>query len=223
LHLTLACLLDQTVKADRVILWVAHDDRRLLPKRVVRLERRGLEIRNCDDLRSYKKLIPALEAFPAAFVATADDDTYYSADWLELLVDGVDASTITCHRAHRLVLDADGKLAPYLDWDFDVQDGRARARSIDLLPTGVGGVLYPPHSLHPMVTDRSLFEALCPDGDDLWFYWCARMAHTTARKVGGRMRLIDWEGTRHNALWNSNSLGGNDRMISALQAKFPLT
>lgn len=221
LHLTLACLLDQTVRPARVILWIAHDDRVLLPRRIARLDGRGLEIRTCADLRSYKKLIPALEAFPDAFIATADDDTYYPSGWLEKLVAGADGSTIACHRAHRLVLDEDDKLAPYLDWDFDVQDSKARKKSIDLVPTGVGGVLYPPHSLHPMVTDRALFQALCPDGDDLWFYWCARMAGTGCRKVGGRMRVIDWEGTRDTALWNSNARGGNDRMIRALQARFP--
>jgi hypothetical protein len=34
----------------------------------------GLEIRTCRDLRSVKKLVPALEEFPRAFIATADDD-----------------------------------------------------------------------------------------------------------------------------------------------------
>ena len=223
LHQTIACLLDQTVRPDRLILWIALDDLRVLPKRVTNLETRGLEIRTCEDLRSYKKLVPVLEAFPEAFIATADDDLYYPPDWLEELVTGADRSTIVCHRAHRLVRRADGKLAPYLDWEFDVQDQRARESSSDLVPTGVGGVFYPPHSLHPMVANRALFEALCPHGDDLWFYWCARMADTPCRKVGGRLRLIVWEGTRESALWNSNERGGNDQMLRALQAKFPLT
>lgn len=223
LHRTIRSLLDQTVRPDRLILWIAHVDLGLLPKRVNRLQARGLEIRTCDDLLSYKKLIPALEVFPDAFVATADDDTYYPSDWLETLVDGVDRSTITCHRAHRLVSDGNGKLAPYLDWEFDVQDDQAREPSTDLVPTGVGGILYPPHALDPIVTDRSLFQGLCPHGDDLWFYWCARMAGTPCRKVGHRMRRISWEGTQDSALWNANERGGNDRMIRALQAEFPLT
>jgi len=82
LHLTLGCLLDQSFRADRVILWIAHDDMALLPAAVRKLERRGLEIRACDDIRSYKKLVPALEAFPHAFIVTADDDLELAPDWL---------------------------------------------------------------------------------------------------------------------------------------------
>src|SRR5688500_19351966 len=55
LHLTLACLLDQSIRPDRVILWIAHQDMERLPVAVTSLEDRGLEIRECDDLRSYKK------------------------------------------------------------------------------------------------------------------------------------------------------------------------
>lgn len=220
LHLTLGCLLDQSVQPDRVILWIAHGDMAEIPAEVRQLERTGLEIRACDDLRSFKKLIPALEAFPKAFIATADDDVYYSRDWLEALVDGAKESVITCHRAHRIKRTAVG-MAPYLDWEFDVQDDASRRPSSDLLPTGVGGMLYPPNSLNKRVTDRALFERLCPHGDDLWFYWCARLAGTLHKKVGGRMRLVMWPGTQESRLWDANEAGGNDSMIAALEREFP--
>ena len=80
---TLRSLLDQTVQADRTILWLAEQDLALLPDDVIVLKDFGLEIRTCADLRSYKKLIPALQAFPDAWFATADDDVYYRPDWLE--------------------------------------------------------------------------------------------------------------------------------------------
>jgi len=222
LHLTLACLLDQTVRADRTILWVARNDAPELPETVRVLEDRGLEVRLCDDLRSYKKLVPALQAFPDAFIATADDDIYYPRHWLERLVAGalVTPEVITCHRAHRIRLDAQGRLKPYVQWAFDVQDVAARRPSTDLLPTGAGGILYPPQSLDNRVTDRSLFERLCPDGDDLWFYWCARMAGTKHKKVGGKLPLIPWRGKQQSALWQSNECGGNDMAIAALQTEF---
>lgn len=222
LHMTLACLLDQSVKADRTILWVARDDMSLLPDAVRRLEVGGLEIRGCDDLRSYKKLIPALEAYPDAYIVTADDDVYYGPDWLETLVRKVDpaAPAVLCHRAHGVAATTGGKLAPYLDWEFDVQDESARMPSGDIVGTGAGGVLYPPHALHPMVSDRALFQRLCPHGDDLWFYWCARMAGTPYQKVGGSMRVITWRGSQETALWDANQSGGNDRMIRALEAEF---
>ena len=223
LHLTLGCLVDQSVKPDRVILWIAHEDMSALPAAVRNLEARGLEIRACEDLRSFKKLVPALDAFPEAFVATADDDLYYPRSWLETLVSGTEKGVIACHRAHRIKRTAGGRIAPYLEWEFDVQDAASRRRSSDILPTGAGGMLYPPHSLDPLVTDRSVFERLCPDGDDLWFYWCARMAGTLHRKVGGKMRLVMWPGTQSSSLWESNETGGNDRMIAALEEEFGST
>lgn len=220
LHLTLRSLLRQTTRPDRLILWIAHDDINLLPRSVHKLTRQGLEIRACEDLRSYKKLIPAIEAFPDAFIVTADDDLYYGPHWLKTLVEVSDRQTIVCHRAHRPVYDQQGRLRPYREWELSVHDEAARAPSTAIMPTSGAGVLYPPGSLHRTVTDRSLFEALCPDGDDLWFYWCARMAGTLCRKVGPRMRLIPWSGTQDSSLWNSNERGGNDRMIAALQARF---
>lgn len=224
LHLTLGCLLDQTMKADRTILWIADADMGKVPAKVRELERRGLEIRPSDDLRSYKKLVPALKAFPDAFIATADDDLYYPADWLKVLVDGLgtDARVITCHRAHRVRRKGDGSFEPYVQWDFDVQDAAARQASTDILATAGAGALYGPHCLDPRVTDPALFQRLSPHGDDLWFYWCARMAGTRYRKVGPRLRLINWPGTQNESLWEENQLGRNDQMIASLEAEFPL-
>jgi hypothetical protein len=223
LHLTLACLLDQSVKADRTILWIADQDMGKLPSEVRNLKTRGLEIRACDDLRSFKKLLPTLEAFPDAFIATADDDVYYPRDWLQTLVAGVREGVITCYRAHRMMRADGGKLAPYSMWAIDVQDQGARQPSIDLLPTGAGGILYPPYSLDPRVTDVSLYQRHCPDGDDLWFYWCARMAGTQHRKVGRKLHLVPWPTSQRSSLWATNEAGGNDRMIAGLQSTFPLT
>jgi hypothetical protein len=223
LHFTLACLLDQSVKADRAILWIAHQDLNKLPPEVRDLEQRGLEIRACDELRSFKKLIPALEVFPDAFIATADDDVYYPRDWLETLVAGVQKGVVTCYRAHRMMRAAGGELAPYSMWVNDVQDRGARQPSIDLLPTGAGGILYPPQSLDPRVTDASLYQRHCPNGDDLWFYWCARLAGTRHRKVGGKLQLVPWPDSQQSSLWSTNEAGGNDRMIAGLQSAFGRT
>jgi hypothetical protein len=220
LYLTLGCLLDQTVKPDRVILWIAHDDMLRLPPAVRALEKAGLEIRACDDLRSFKKLVPALEAFPDAFIVTADDDIFFRRNWLEELVDGFEPHVIACHRAHRMKRSANGNLEPYLDWEFDVQDSAARKPSTDIMPTGGAGALYPPRSLDVRVTDRELFLRLCPTGDDLWFYWCARMAGTRHQKVGRKIQLTPWPGSQRSTLWTSNELGGNDAALAVLQREF---
>lgn len=223
LHLTLYCLLDQTVRPDRIVLWIAREDISALPRAVTKLQRRGLEIRACEDLRSYKKLVPALEAFPRAFIVTADDDLEFARDWLETLVEGASsmARAILCHRAHRSVSSSDGQFNDYLDWEFDVQDSRARLASTEIMATTGAGALFPPGALAEFVTDRTMFQRLCPDGDDLWFWWCARVVGTCTRKVGGVNRLFAWSGTEEVALWRVNRAGANDRMIRALSAELP--
>jgi hypothetical protein len=222
LHLTLGCLLDQTVAADRIVLWIADEDVDALPTHVRELERRGLQISTCDDLRSFKKLIPALQAYPNAYIVTADDDVYYRPDWLEMLVAGAvdEKRTVICHRAHRLRRQANDRIAPYAQWQRDVRDLAARSPSADLVPTGVGGVLYPPGALDRSVCERAQFERLCPNGDDLWFFWMARAAGTRHKKVGPKFWQISWASTQASALWASNEAGGNDAMIAALEKEF---
>ena len=86
LGLTLRCLLTQSVKPDRVILWLAPEDIVRLPMPIRALTRHGLDIRETRDLRSYTKIIPALRAFPDAIIVTADDDLFYERHWLLALV-----------------------------------------------------------------------------------------------------------------------------------------
>ena len=92
LALTLRSLLCQTVRPDHLILWIAPADFALLPQSVRRLQARGLTIRLAEDIKSYKKIIPALDQFPDAFIVTADDDLFYWQSWLEELVKGAEPS-----------------------------------------------------------------------------------------------------------------------------------
>jgi hypothetical protein len=222
LHLTLQSLLAQSVKPDRLVLWIAHGDTDLLPAAVRELEKHGLEIRECDDLKSYKKLVPALCAFPDSFIVTADDDLYFPPDWLSEIVSGFagDYRSICCRRAVRLNRSASGELAPFLDWQHRVTDRRARQPSADIVAETGAGALFPPRSLHPVATKVELFQRLAPTADDLWFFWCARMAGTSVYMTGGKSRLITWAGSQDESLWADNREGGNDRTIRALIDEF---
>jgi protein O-GlcNAc transferase len=86
LHLTLKCLVNQTVKPDVVVLWIAHQDMNMLPEAVLKYERQGLiSINACNDYKVYKKIIPTLKSFPEAFIVTPDVDLYYPKWWLDTL------------------------------------------------------------------------------------------------------------------------------------------
>lgn len=220
LGLTLKCLLMQDVRADRVVLWLSAPDAANLPAEVRALGNIGLEIRECAELGAFKKLVPALTSWPRAFIATADDDVYYPHDWLHRLVRAFDAARaeIPCHRAHRIALDADGtRPVRYSDW----RPARPGEASPLVFPTGVGGVLYPPSSLHSNATRDDLFRALCPTSDDSWAYWMARRNGWQFKRVSD-LPFVCWPGSQAVALQTANVAGDNDRQISRLCARYGL-
>jgi hypothetical protein len=219
---TLKCVLDQTVAPDRTILWLGHGDRGKLPADVLDLQPQGLEIRDCDDLRSFTKIIPALDAFPDAFILTVDDDVAYDPRLIETLVQGFDAAapSIVARRVHLAHVQNDGRLTPYRSWALNVADTVDRGSCDILFLTGVGGVLYPPRSLDPMVLDRERFGRLCPHGDDIWLFWMARRAGTVVRRVGDVRPVVNWTGSQEVALMNENLLRDrNDVQIRAMEAE----
>lgn len=223
LPLTLTCLLRQTIKPDAVILWIADADFEQLPAEVLKLQEQGLEVRQTKDIKSFKKIIPALRKMPDAYIATADDDLYYPADWLEGLVDTVAAhpGRIAAQRAHRILYQSNGRMESYERWKKNIAGA---VEGADIFGTGAGGILYPPESLHPDVLHEDLFMTLCPQADDLWLYWMARRQGSVVRHVGPPRRIIEWPGSQMNNLRSVN-LGlpgesGNDRAIAALTDHF---
>lgn len=223
LHLTLKSLLDQSIKPDRVILWIAEEDFDELPNSVLGLQDGLFRIERCANLRSFKKIIPALLSYPEAFIVTCDDDTFYPAGWLEGLVDSYNPHerSIVCYRAHRPRYSADGTAAPYRKWRHDAADRRTRSPSIDLYPTGNGGVLYPPHSLCSEATNMELVEQLTPLCDDMWLYFCRQRAGWSAKRVPGRRgEFIAWTGTQDHSLGTLLRHGKKDAYLQALSRHF---
>ncbi|MFV0409166.1 MAG: glycosyltransferase family 2 protein [Paracoccus sp. (in: a-proteobacteria)] len=211
--LVLASVMRQTVRADRVILWLDEADMDRLPEGV---RNSGAEIRVCPHWKSYKKLVPTLLEVPDAYIVTADDDLYYGSDWLEGLVAQAGAG-VACHRAHRVTMQG-GAPRAYDDWDRNL--GAPEAGPL-IFPTGVGGVLYAPGVFHPDVTDAEKFMQLAPSADDIWFYWMHRLAGSRPAKIGGRFRVIEWPGSQVQNLRSANlasgaGLGGNDRALAAM-------
>jgi hypothetical protein len=83
---------------------------------------------------------------------------------------------IFAHRAKRVRV---GK--PYRKWPkYRWYDFLLRRWHFDphTMQTGVGGVLYPPRALDASMLDPSLFMAMAPTVDDVWF-WAAAVARGT--------------------------------------------
>ncbi|WDE13275.1 glycosyltransferase [Thalassomonas haliotis] len=223
-HLTLLSLLQQTYRADRLILWLAEDEFTLetLPRPLLALLECGVEIIFCPDLRSYKKLIPALARYPEDIIITFDDDIIYPQDQVERLIKAheQDPGVVVCHRGHKALKTEDGSLLPYTDWHFDLPESQAQA---DVFPIGIGGVLYPVNSLHPEVMKESVFMTLCPNADDLWFKAMALKNGTLAKVLEDPMPYLDYlqiPDSQELSLWQSNSIN-NDVQLQAILTAYP--
>lgn len=174
-------ILNGTVLPDKVVMYLTFSQfgEKGLPKKLLDMtdENPRFEIRDYPrDIRSYRKLIPALKDFPDATIVTIDDDVEYHKDMLRDLL-RLHEEMPDAVLAHRAKLIRPGK--PYRKWrkyrwyHFVGKRLHCSYRSIQ---TGVGGVLYPPHSLNPEMLDEDLFTRIAPTTDDIWF-WAAAVAN----------------------------------------------
>ena len=221
---TVKSLLDQTIEA-RLILWIAECDMERLPRELLNLTEFGLEIRPCSNLGVYKKIVPALKAFPDAYIVTADDDLFYPPTWLEQICTSwrPDQLEIIGARGHVAKFRPDGRAMPYTDWEMETPKTEVNNQRERLFLTGGAGVLYPPGSLHREVTNENLFMKLCPDADDVWLFCMAEMQGTPRRRITGQIPLTYWPGSQAGGLMEINvQQFGNDRQFAAVQRHFGL-
>ena len=119
-YLCINSLLRQSVRADKIVLWLADTqfpNGSGIPESLKRLVGEKFEIRFCDDLRSYKKIFYSAQQFKDDIIITVDDDTLYPEDWLLNLINTYIKypDCVCCYRAHKIVLKS-GKIAPYSEW-----------------------------------------------------------------------------------------------------------
>ena len=221
-------ILNGSALPDKVVLYLTFSqfENNQIPAELAALTEQYpiFEIRNCDvDIRSYQKLVPALKDFPDAVVVTVDDDVDYHPNMLAKLLKwhAKYPDVIWAHRAKRI---AYGR--PYRKWHkyhwFNFLFKRVQP-NFHTLQTGVGGVLYPPHSLRKDMIDERLFTRIAPTTDDIWF-WAAAVANNVpvAAVPFGYNKLRDLGKPNSLALKMNNFKLGTDRNVAAMNALIEL-
>ena len=218
-------MLLQSRRPDKIVVWLDNecfsDDS--LPTSVKRLEKYGVEIRFCEDLKSFKKLVPTLRLYPDDIIVTIDDDIVYERNTLKCLLDRHNEfpDDIICTVAHIPTFGSAG-LNPYKEWKLNV------CKSVEelIFPLGGSGTLYPPHSLYKDVVDPSLFLSLAPRADDVWF-WIMALKNGKNIRLSGLNRLyrqIDllYQQTHKNSTLKETNMGENmnDIQIKAVLSHY---
>ena len=225
LTISLYSIIKQTVKPDRIILWIGFDKNikeiNDLPYEITRFIKNGLEIRFVKDIKSYTKIIYALKEFPDSIIVTADDDVFYPKDWLEKLYYSYVAhpDNIHVHRAHRVKF-VKGHFAPYESWKKHITEESAR---FDNFLTGVGGVLYPPKCFMNEVFREDVFLKNAPNADDIWLWVMAVLSDRKIRVVKNHIKTLNCTNIcrqmlkKGRTLYSLNSSGGNDEQLNNLK------
>ena len=222
LVISLYSLLNQTVKPDRIILWLSDNFKSLndIPYDITRFIKNGLEIRFVKDIGSYTKAIYAFKEFKNSIIVTADDDIYYPKDWLAKLYYSYIANPkdISVHRAHRVKIE-ESQIAPYETWTKQIEEENAR---FDNFLTGVGGVLYPPNCFSKEVLRDDIFLTKCQYADDIWFWVMALVHNRKIRVVKNHQANLYCTNIfrqifeNQRTLYRINSRGQNDKQLENL-------
>ncbi len=225
LHICLKSLLLQDLKPDRIIVWFGEDvEESMLTPEMQELVQYGIEYRFMKgNLKPHKKYFYAMQEFPEDVVITVDDDVIYPQDLVSSLMKAhaVYPKAVCARRMHRMKKDAAGKLLPYTRWMQDCRSGKKP--SMNLFATGVGGVLYPAHSVHPDAFNEEQILTLCLGADDVWLKYMEMRSGTPvvwAPCLVTEPPVIPQ--AQEVALNQSNvAAGGNDQYIQTMFAQDP--
>ena len=157
----------QTMKPDRIILYLGTDVKDCPIKQENELIQAGLTIkRNVEDLKPHKKYFYAMQEFKDSIVITIDDDIIYDDALIEELYQKhlEYQDVVICRRGHRMKR-KENQLDSYSNWEFCVASVQP---SNDICPTGVGGVLYPCGSYRDSLLNREAIIKNALNADDLW-------------------------------------------------------
>ncbi len=169
-HLAVESIARQTIKPDVVVLWLAEDkfSDDTLPVNIKQQQARGLSVKYCKDIRSYKKLIYTLKEYPDDIIITVDDDCIYPTDMIERLVNAhqIYPGSICCNVARHMTLENNSHFLKYNEWKYFTSPHEPADY---VFPIGVGGILYFPGCFDDKIFDDEIFEKLCLHADDIWF------------------------------------------------------
>ena len=213
----------QHKQPDEVVLWLAEDQfpgkEADLPDALVQLTQENrLTIRWCDDLKPHKKYFYAFQEYPDDLVITIDDDLQYPPDTIASLYASylLYPNAVSASRVHIMVFDDQKRPAPYAQW-IQETDMCVYTPSMQLMATGVGGILYRPSLFRKEIFNKAAIMETCLHADDLWLKAMEVMSDIPVVLARPSMPLYFMPGSQDDSLFDINvRKGQNDVQLEQI-------
>lgn len=230
LPLCIESLLRQTMKPDKIILWISKEEFESFNfvNELLQQKNRGLEICYCDDdLKSHKKYYYTMKKYPNDIIITVDDDVYYPEDLVENLMKQYkkeeSKNCVICYTAIEITFKNNTQVDKYINWKQISPN--THNPSYLLLAVGIGGILYPPNCLNKDVFDKEKINTLSLYASDLWLKVMELLNNTKVKTVDKYSRMwIDIPDTQREALWKYNIVRHkNDKQLKLLLNEYNIS
>lgn len=213
------CLFEQIEIVDKIVLCLIKEEwnnTEELPKWIEEYSIKGLEILwGSKNLKPHNKYFYTMQKYPEDIIITVDDDNVYDNKVTETLLQSYMKfpNCVSANRVHLISFDKNKQIKPYMQWNSQVIHNML-VPNLSLLPTGVGGVLYPPHCLYKEAFNDELIKRLCPTTDDLWLKIMSVKQGISTVCAASHSNLNLLEEMQDTALYKVNRGGGeNDRQF----------
>lgn len=227
LPIIVGSIVRQTMQPDRIVLYLSSEEFHDIDDKVFRQIRyQGVQIELREgNLRSHKKYIYAMKDFPDDVVITVDDDIIYDKNLIKDLYNSYlkHPKAVSAKRVHQMIFNKSGDVVPYDRWLIATKN-LIDIESYNLVATGCGGILYPPHSLDERVFDSSVIKKTCLKADDLWLKIMELLKGTTVVLVKSNHYKLNhiWNTEREGLALDNVGTGENDKQLRYICHYFSL-
>lgn len=210
LHIVIKSLLRQKYQPSKIYLYLGTDTKDSdIPDSLKKLEKKSkglFEIKtNYEDLKPHKKYFYVMQENPESIVITVDDDLIYDCNLVKDLYKSYKKHP-ECVSARRVnfMTKTNDSINSYLNWKWEYKN--ELEPSFALLPTGCGGVLYPPHILPKETFDSVAVKKHCLNTDDIWLKFMelkndVKVVFTNSKII----HPLTLRGSQKSALMHSNA------------------
>lgn len=178
---TIKSLFMQSMKPDRIVLWLADSEfkERKFPESIQELQKRGLEIRYCDNFFGHKRYYKMIdEQKDNELIVMFDDDIIFPRYLLERLYDKWTQfpDCVICDRGQVLTFENNDVLNPGR-WSAISEVGIDEP-SYRILASPGGGCLFPPHALYKDANNTDIISKYALKTGDIWLMFMAVQNNT---------------------------------------------